>query len=215
MKKGVVVFSKKDIKALIKNAKFTFFPKNSVIFKKNDFGDFFYIIENGNVRIETSQSGKTKIFADLKDGDFFGELALLGVKYRTASAIATSDTYLYKIPKRAFINYINKNKKFCIKMLEILANRLKEADEEIERITFYSLLARVVLIIKSKFQEEKASNICLTQNDIAKYLGTTRIPINRIIAFLKRKKIIKAIQKGNIEIDPIRLEDFSKRKEIF
>lgn len=215
MEKSNFLLSKNDIKMLTKKAKVIKFKKNSVIFKKNDVGNMFFILKKGMVRIITSHSGRTKIFADICENEFFGELALLGVKYRTASAIALTDTELYIIPSNKFKNHLESSKRFCLKLLGILAYRLKKADEEIERITFYNLFARIVMFINSKYHESQSDKLNITQQEIAGYLGSTRIPINRVINMLKKLGVIKKIIKGKIIIDPYKLKDILKRKEIF
>ncbi|MEO0156501.1 MAG: helix-turn-helix domain-containing protein, partial [candidate division WOR-3 bacterium] len=52
----------------------------------------------------------------------------------------------------------------------------------------------------------------ITQQEIAGYLGSTRIPINRVINMLKKLGVIKKIIKGKIIIDPYKLKDILKRK---
>ncbi|MCX7641023.1 MAG: Crp/Fnr family transcriptional regulator [Elusimicrobiales bacterium] len=207
--------TQKEIKEISLRAKILKFNKNDVIFRKNDYGNFFFIIKKGIVRIITSYLGKTKIFADIGENEFFGELALLGIKYRTATALAITDTEILKIPKKVFEKHINKNKKFCLKLLKILAYRLKKADEEIEKITFYSLLGRVLMLLYSKYNQNKNMELFITQNELAAYLGSTRIPINRILNMLKRKEVITNINKGKIIINPLQLKKMINRKEIF
>lgn len=207
--------SKTDIKKITKGAKIVRFKKNSTIFHKGDIGNIFFIVKKGKVRIITSHSGKVKIFANIGENEFFGEVALLGVKYRTASAIALSDVELYLIPAKRFKDYLNKSKKFCLALLKNLAHRLKKADEEIERITFYNLFARVLLLIHSKYNESRSDSLNITQQEIAQYLGSSRVPVNRAITMLKRTGVIKDTTKGTIKIDHIKLQEILKRKEIF
>ncbi len=89
-----------ELKEFIKKAKIKRFKKNELIFSKNDYGKFFYIVKNGKVRLFTSFGRKTKIFADISENEFFGELALFGIKYRTANAIALTDCELYTIRRK-------------------------------------------------------------------------------------------------------------------
>lgn len=64
------------------------FEKEMVIVNEGDDGDEFYIIESGTVRVE--KGGKA--ISNLKEGDYFGEIALLTSKKRQATVVAESDT---------------------------------------------------------------------------------------------------------------------------
>ena len=54
-----------------------------------------YIIVKGSVKITVgTRSKKENVFANLTDGEFFGELALFDDEPRSANAIATENTQL-------------------------------------------------------------------------------------------------------------------------
>ncbi|GIR23377.1 cAMP-binding protein [bacterium] len=65
------------------------------IFKNRAPGEGMYIIVKGNVKITVgTRSKKENVFANLTDGEFFGELALFDDEPRSANAIATENTQL-------------------------------------------------------------------------------------------------------------------------
>ena len=47
------------------------------VFMKGDVGEYFYIVEKGSVRVHLSESGEGQQDVVLREGDFFGEQALL------------------------------------------------------------------------------------------------------------------------------------------
>lgn len=69
------------------------FKKDDVIVKQGDEGDKMYIVETGALVAMKSVAGAeaTQVLT-YKDGDYFGELALLSKQPRAASVIVTSDT---------------------------------------------------------------------------------------------------------------------------
>jgi len=75
------------------------------VFSEGDPGDSMYFIVNGCVRIEKrAQATITvhKVLTVLEAGDYFGEMALLDQKPRSASAVATGGARILRLSKAAF-----------------------------------------------------------------------------------------------------------------
>ena len=71
------------------------YKSGDYIFKNRAPGEGMYIIVKGNVKITVgTRSKKENVFANLTDGEFFGELALFDDEPRSANAIATENTQL-------------------------------------------------------------------------------------------------------------------------
>src|SRR5215212_10690574 len=79
-----------DASALRSLLKLEVKPAGSVLFRKGEGGDAMYLIEGGRVRIHIrDREGADVTLAELARGDFFGEMALLDGKPRSASATVT------------------------------------------------------------------------------------------------------------------------------
>lgn len=87
--------SKKTVISALQSKKF---KKDDVIIKQGDVGDFFYIIEKGNVDFYVNDS---KVNSS-SDGSSFGELALMYNAPRAATAIAASDVTLWALDRLTF-----------------------------------------------------------------------------------------------------------------
>jgi len=74
------------------------FKAGEFIFFEGDIESHFYIIEKGEVLIFTKDQNGGKIeIARFKDGETFGEFALIDTGTRSASAQAVSETKVMKI----------------------------------------------------------------------------------------------------------------------
>src|SRR5574341_540968 len=74
------------------------YPAGATIFHENDRGDALYILEEGRVRIWVyDEDVKEVTLAELKPGDFFGELAVLDRGERSSSATAMTDIHLHRL----------------------------------------------------------------------------------------------------------------------
>ena len=75
-------------------------PAGKNIIREGDPGDKFYLIRQGEVRIR--RGPEQKELATLREGDFFGEMALLTGQPRNASVEAVTDTLLYVLSQDQF-----------------------------------------------------------------------------------------------------------------
>ena len=120
-------------------------PKGSPIFKQGDFGDAFYIVISGKVKISKVEDGEDKTLALLKEGEFFGEMALLEEAPRSASATCIDDCRLYKITQKNFGYIMLLNPAISLKIMRFMSDRVRKssvvstvAEKEGKIISFFS-----------------------------------------------------------------------------
>jgi CRP/FNR family cyclic AMP-dependent transcriptional regulator len=102
----------------------------SRLFHKGDSGDAMYLIESGRVHISIKdEDGKEVTLADLAQGDFFGEMALIDRRKRSADASVVEDARLAILSRRAFIAFVRSNPDVALEMLGALTDRLRRTDE--------------------------------------------------------------------------------------
>lgn len=94
------------------------YNKDSVIVWENEIGEYFYMIESGEVHcVKTEGEDKQTFVRALKEGDYFGEIALMeDDSKRTLTVIAAQDTKLLAMAKKTFFtclgefsNYLQKD----------------------------------------------------------------------------------------------------------
>ncbi|GAB4187710.1 MAG: FAD-dependent oxidoreductase [Simkaniaceae bacterium] len=76
------------------------FEEGEIIFNEGDVGDYLYIIVEG--KVEVIKEGKAKPLATLGKGEFFGEMALLNQKTRTATIRCIEPTDVLALRKADF-----------------------------------------------------------------------------------------------------------------
>ena len=71
-----------------------YYKKDDYIIREGELGDVFYILEEGNCNAtKTLEPGKPEtVIKELKEGDYFGERALLKGEPRYANIVVTSET---------------------------------------------------------------------------------------------------------------------------
>lgn len=84
------------LERLAKQARAVTFLTDDIIIGEGERGDALYIITRGQVSVLRHQ----EVIAELRDGDFFGEMALLGNQLRTATVKAKIPTTLLRLRRR-------------------------------------------------------------------------------------------------------------------
>lgn len=182
-----------DLKKLLTIAGFKKYSAGQMVFAKADLGNNFFIVTSGRIKIFTTVGGgKKKIFAYLKKGDLFGEMSLLGGRTRSASAQAVEDSEVLAISKKNFKHLITENPDFSLNLLQTLAKRLHKANKDMESMLFHNILGRLAEAILELSQDKRTKPVkmAIDQNELAQYLGTTRVPVCRAINTLKRAGVI-------------------------
>lgn len=122
--------SSSQINSLILKLQSANFNKDEVIFKQNDPGDKFYIIQDGEILIQHSEDGKITVEKTLFKGDYFGEIALIKNISRTASVISISQSRTFYLTKQNFYDVIKDNLIVGIKLNDLANERLNSLGKE-------------------------------------------------------------------------------------
>lgn len=129
------------------------FSRADVIFNEGDRGEEMYIIHSGKVKISKRIGDVHKTLAILDKGEFFGEMALLNNKPRSATAEVIEEGHLLVIDKKTFETMIRSNVEIALRMIKKMANRLQLADDQIETLLVGDPFQRVVHYLKKLIQE--------------------------------------------------------------
>ncbi|HRP69308.1 MAG TPA: cyclic nucleotide-binding domain-containing protein, partial [Turneriella sp.] len=104
------------------------YKAGQTIFKEGDHAEEMFIIHQGQVNISKRAKNAEQILATLRDGDFFGEMALFTDSARSATATVMNDSVILRIDKKSFDFMVNNNSTFATNMIRKLCERLRNAD---------------------------------------------------------------------------------------
>src|SRR5437867_1707814 len=105
------------------------YPAGETIFNEHDRGDALYILEEGAVRIWVfDEDVKEVTLAELKPGDFFGELAVLDRGERSSSATAIVDTHLHRLSSDDFQQFLMEHPDCAIDVICEIGARMRQTN---------------------------------------------------------------------------------------
>jgi len=100
------------------------------LFHVGDAGNAMYLIENGHVRIYVIDAdGRDVTLAELGQGDFFGEMAMIDGHGRSANAVVTERAHVAVLTRENFLTFVSSDARIVLEMLSAITNRLRRTDE--------------------------------------------------------------------------------------
>jgi len=111
------------------------FDAGDRIFSQGEHGNLMYILLQGAVDITMKvDRGETILKTVSSPNDFFGEMALLDDRPRSASAIATRRTRVIAVDGQTFETMILTNGKFALKIIKVLAERIRNSNTQVSEL---------------------------------------------------------------------------------
>jgi uncharacterized membrane protein len=105
-------------------------PRITRLFRQGEKGDAMYQIESGRVRISIRDDDDAEVtLAELAQGDFFGEMAIIDGRQRSADAQVIEDANFAVLSRDAFLSFVRKKPDVALEMLSALTDRLRRTDE--------------------------------------------------------------------------------------
>ncbi len=187
-----------ELQSLASAAKKRNFRSGEVIFHRDDPGQVLYIIREGKVKIGlVSPEGQEISLVVFGKGQYFGELALLDGLPRSADAVALEKVECYTLQRSDFHNAIMKNPKIAIQVMEVLSERLRKTDQQVEDLIFldvYGRVAKKLLELSDshgvKIGDDVRIDVRLTQQDLASMVGASRESVNKVLGYFTDKRYI-------------------------
>lgn len=124
--RGCPLFEKLTPATLLDVAEKVTFERHAAgveIVRQGDPGDKFYVIRRGHTEVLVTHDGATRKVADLKEGDFFGEAALLTGEPRNATVRTTEDSEFYVLEKEHFRRVLDTSQPFESEIRKVLFQR--------------------------------------------------------------------------------------------
>lgn len=112
------------------------YDPGEVLFHQGNPGVGMYIIQEGTVEIVDETTGDT--LAELSDGDFFGELALLNETPRSATAVSRTESVLYGLFRPDLLGLVERDPslgvQILLRMAQVISERLVQTNDTVRAL---------------------------------------------------------------------------------
>ena len=167
-----------------------------IIDYEDDTRDVRFIID-GKVRIILRiATGKEVILTEMREGEFFGEIAAIDEEGRSANVTALNRTRICAMPQSVFIEMVETQPSVNRAVMKTLATRCRDLNSRLAEHCFlqtkHRLYTELLRLSRPRLGHEGQRSISPppTQKDLASRIGTRREVVSREIASLKRNRIV-------------------------
>jgi CRP-like cAMP-binding protein len=194
-------------------------PKGTVLCREGEPGKEMYVLQSGKVAISKKVRDVEKVLAVLGPGEFFGEMAIISNKPRNASATVEEDARLLVIDPKTFEAMIRGNSEISVRMIKKLAERLSEADAQIESLLLGDPASRVVHHMLQVCQtrgrpSEDGIEIDFVARELPRELAVGEPAIRYLMHRLEKSGLIEVSGERVVVRDTARLFDFLRYLEM-
>jgi len=174
------------------------FAKKEAVFREGDRADGFFLVASGKVKVfKLSGEGKEQVLHVLEPGQTFAEAVIFEGGVYPAHAEALADTELLFLPKRPFVDLLERNPKVAIRMLASLSRWLKRMTDLVESLSLRDVETRLVLYLSEELQSRgiPARNgaefdLPVSKHVLASRLGTVPETFSRTLKKLQDDGLI-------------------------
>jgi serine phosphatase RsbU (regulator of sigma subunit) len=119
-----------ELEALCSVATSRAYPKGQVLVREGEIEHVFYIVADGEVAI-THRLGPDldRLVAVRRAGEFFGEMALIENKPRSASATTLTEARVLEISEEVFNDFLARSPGMALSMIRHITANLRHADQ--------------------------------------------------------------------------------------
>jgi CRP/FNR family transcriptional regulator, cyclic AMP receptor protein len=128
-----------DVEALARLTRVAVYPAGDEIIEEgaefDEETDGIFVVVDGAVEVRTGtrDGSDGRLLVKLGPGEFFGEMALLDGRPRSASVTATEETQCLVLHRWDFLRELRKNPEIGIAMLSVLSGRIRATNEALGR----------------------------------------------------------------------------------
>lgn len=188
------------------------FKAGTVLFEEGQPGDYMYVVQSGDVEIRRQVGETQRVLAVLPAGEFFGEMAILNGRPRSATAVVRTDSKLLVIEGKTFEAMLRARPEIALRIIKAIASRLESANQHIELLLLPTANHRVVQCLRHMAEEQillagqqvnQGTAILVPKRieDIAARVGLPVHEVIEVVDRLRQARLVLMTEDAGIEGD--------------
>jgi CRP-like cAMP-binding protein len=184
--------------------------RNCVIDYK-DGGTSLFFVTHGQVRVLIRAGGREVILRDIRDGEYFGELAAIDGLPRSAAIVAVTDAVIAEMPPAVFRGLVHEHPDVCDQLLVLLASQIRMLANRVNEQGTLDVRARIyaeLLRLSRPAPDGEARAVISpppTHVEIAARVSSRREAVTRELKSLERAGLLERRRGALILLDTAQL----------
>ena len=199
---------------LLKHLRLRSARAGEMIFHEGDDADALYGVLEGRILCTVdSPDGKELTLNSFGPGTFFGEIAFLDGRGRTAAAVAREPSRLIFLRRDAFLPFLKRRPEAALRTIAFLCERLRRTTELVQDSAFLDVPTRLAKQLAALAQEYGARSgksgtlaLNVSQQELAQMLGVSREIVSRQLAIWRQAGAID-IGRGRVVVHDVAFFD--------
>jgi CRP/FNR family cyclic AMP-dependent transcriptional regulator len=165
--------------------------RGRVFYTPETTGEVLFILKKGRVNIyRITADGRKLITATIEPGTVFGEMSFIGQGMWGASAEAAEDCTLCVMSRADLEHLLLTHPCVALRLVEVLAERLRAAEERLETVAFKSVTARLAATLLHLAGEGGCDVTGTSHQDLAEMVGAYRETTTRLLNEFRARGLI-------------------------
>jgi CRP-like cAMP-binding protein/CheY-like chemotaxis protein len=182
-----------ELKSIIAGRKIRQIKKKQVLYYEGDHPQGLYLVIEGTVRsFKLAEDGRELMMGLHKTDDYLGVNAVLLDEAFTETAEAVEDAAVCLLPKDAIINLVNRFPDISLQFIKILANNIKEKEEQLLELAYNSVRKRLAqVLIRLSKQLPDPTQFRISRDELASMAGMATETVSRTLSDFKDEMLIE------------------------
>ena len=190
--------------------------RGDTVFHYGEPCEEFHVVVTGQVKLfALSQTGQEKVIELVGPGHSFAEALMFTSKPYILNAQALTSTLLLTVSKQAIVSEIERDPRFCLRMLAGISRRLHGLVQDIESGALQSGVQRVIGYLLREHEMSESANdetftvaLPVSKATIASRLSLTPEYFSKVLRELEEKGLIEMDKRDIRIVDALRLQSY-------
>jgi CRP/FNR family cyclic AMP-dependent transcriptional regulator len=181
--------------------------KHETVLSDGDPSDYMYFIISGVVKVcQRSCDGREQILAIASNGETVGDVAVIDNSPNTVNFLAMTPLHLYAVRKIDLEAIMIEYPLVARNALKVMASRVHLDTALVGELSFDKVINRLAKLIVKQAAQSIDMLPCLTQEDLASMVGTSRVVINRSLRIMEERGAIRLQRRRIVIVDEVALK---------
>jgi len=184
------------------------FPAGASVLTAEQPGEAVYVVLRGSVKVHLlTPDGAEVILAVLGPGEVVGEMSLADSLGRSASVTTLEESIFLWIDRTNFRSGIEGSPVLARNLADILSRRMRLANAHLLSLAALDVPGRVasqILSLSREYGKETTDGVWipirLTQSDLAALVGASRVRVNQVLGYLRKRGLISIDSEGHFTV---------------